>query len=115
MFGDLSLDVFQEDALLMNSAVVLPLVAQYGTINPLIDGPEEGNCNYGSFGMDMSGLDQTARRSYCGRTSVARTLMVCLPCLIRTCSWVSMIPYMILLWSNFCIYVFMLLFSFSTF
>ena len=54
MFGDLSLDVFQEDALLMNSAVVLPLVAQYGTVNPLIDGPEEGNCNYGSFGTCLA-------------------------------------------------------------
>ena len=49
------------------------------------------------------------------RTSMARTLMACLPCLSRTRSWISMVPYMILLWSNFCIYVFMLLFSFSIF
>ena len=50
------------------------------------------------------------------RTSLARTLMARLPCLTRTCSWVPMILYyMRLLWLNFCFYVFMLSFSFSTF
>ena len=38
-------------------------------------------------------------------TLMARTLMACLPCLTRTGSLVPMIPYMRLLWSNFCIYV----------
>ena len=42
MFGAVSLDVFQEDAVLMNSAVVLPLVSQYATNNPLLEWPEEG-------------------------------------------------------------------------
>ena len=46
---------------------------------------------------------------------MAQTLMAHLPCLTRTRPWVPMIPYMRLLWSNFCIYVFMLLFSFSIF
>ena len=49
------------------------------------------------------------------RTSLAETLMARLPCLTRTHSWVPMMPYMRLLWSNFCFYVFMLLFSFSIF
>lgn len=43
MFGAVSLDIFKEDALLMNSTVVLPLVSKYATINPLLDWPEEGN------------------------------------------------------------------------
>ena len=47
------------------------------------------------------------------RTSMARTPMAILSCPTRTCSWVPLIPYMRLLWSNFCIYGFMLLFSFS--
>ena len=49
------------------------------------------------------------------RTSVAQTLVARFPCLTRTCSWVGMIPHMRLLWSNSCIYVLMLLFSFSIF
>ena len=46
---------------------------------------------------------------------MAQTLMARLPWLTRTHSWVPMIPYMRLLSSNFCIYVFLLLFSFSIF
>ena len=46
---------------------------------------------------------------------MAQTLMACLPCLTRTCSWVSMVRYMRLLWPNFCVYVFILLFSVSVF
>ena len=38
------------------------------------------------------------------RTSVARTLMTRLPCMTRTCF--SMVPYMKLPWSIFCIFVF---------
>ena len=38
---------------------------------------------------------------------------VILPCLTRTCSRTPMVLYMRLLWSNFCIYIFMMLFSFS--
>ena len=45
LFGDLSLDIFQEDALMMNSAIILPLVSQYATVNPLLTMPEEGNFN----------------------------------------------------------------------
>ena len=41
--------------------------------------------------------------------------MAHLPCLTRTRSWVPMIPYMRLLWSNFCIYLFVLLILFSIF
>ena len=41
--------------------------------------------------------------------------MAHLPCLFRTRSWVPMVPYMRLLWSDFSIYVFLLLFSFSIF
>ena len=54
-------------------------------------------------------------QAYYGRTSMAQTLMAHLPRLTRTRSWVPMIPYMRLLWSNFCLYVFMLLLSFSVF
>ena len=46
---------------------------------------------------------------------MACPLIVRLSCLTGTHSWVPMIPYMRLLWSNFCIYAFMLLFSFSIF
>ena len=46
---------------------------------------------------------------------MARTLMAHLPCLTITRSWVPLISYMRLLWSNVCICVFMLLFSFSIF
>ena len=46
------------------------------------------------------------------RTSMARTLTTCLPCLTRTRTWVPMIPYMRFLWSNFRKYVLMLLFYF---
>ena len=46
---------------------------------------------------------------------MARTLMARIPCLIRTRSSVPMVPYMRLLWSILCIYVFMLFFSFSIF
>ena len=46
---------------------------------------------------------------------MSRTLMARLPYLTRTRSLVPMIPYMRLLWSNFCIYAFMLSFSFSIF
>ena len=42
MFGAVSLDVFQEDAVMMNSTLVLPLVSQYATSNPLLEWPEEG-------------------------------------------------------------------------
>ena len=49
------------------------------------------------------------------RTSMVRNLMACLPCLFRTRSWIPVVPYMRLLWSNLCIYVFVLLFSFSIF
>ena len=42
LFGALVSDVFQEDAVLMNSAIVLPLVSQYATNNPLLEWPEEG-------------------------------------------------------------------------
>ena len=49
------------------------------------------------------------------RTSMARTLLAGLLCLTRTGSWVPLIPYMILLWSNFSIYVLLLLFLFSIF
>lgn len=45
MFGPVSLDIFQEDAVLMNSALVLPLVSQYATNNPLLEWPEEGKKN----------------------------------------------------------------------
>ena len=48
-----------------------------------------------------------------GRTSMARILMVRLPCLTRTHSWGHMFPHMRLLWSNFCIYITMLSFTFS--
>ena len=41
--------------------------------------------------------------------------MACLLSLTRTHSWVPMISFMKLLWSNFCLYIFMLLFSFSIF
>ena len=44
-----------------------------------------------------------------------RTLMARLPSLVRTRSWVPMISYIRILWPNFCIYVFMLLFSFYIF
>ena len=43
------------------------------------------------------------------------TRMARLPCLIRTRSWIPMIPYLRLLWSYFSIYGFMLLFLFSIF
>ena len=48
---------------------------------------------------------------------MAQTLMAHLPFLTRIHSWVPMISYMRLLWSNFFIYVFMLLhvISFSIF
>ena len=46
---------------------------------------------------------------------IAQNLMALLLFLTRTHSWVPMIPYIRLLWSNCCIYVFMLLFSFSVF
>ena len=46
---------------------------------------------------------------------MARTLMARLLTLTRTRSCDPMIPYMGILWSNFCIYLFMLLFSFSVF
>ena len=46
---------------------------------------------------------------------MAQTQMALYPCMSTTCSWVTMIPYMRALWSNFCIFVFMLLFSFSIF
>ena len=46
---------------------------------------------------------------------MAQTLMAPLPCLSRTCSLVPVIPYLRLLWSIFCIYGFMLLFSISVF
>ena len=54
-------------------------------------------------------------QSVYSRTSMTRTVMAHLPCLTRTSSRAPLIPYMILLWSNFCIYVFMLLFLFSFF
>ena len=44
---------------------------------------------------------------------MAQTLKARLPCLNETRSWIPMVPYMGLLWSNFCIYVFLLLFLFS--
>ena len=46
---------------------------------------------------------------------MARTLMAPIPCLTRTRFLAPKVPAMILLWSNFCIYVFMLLFYFSGF
>ena len=46
---------------------------------------------------------------------MARTMMARLSCLTRTRSWGPIILYMRLLWSNFCFYVFMLLFSFPIF
>ena len=46
---------------------------------------------------------------------MVRTLLACLPCLTRTHSLVPMIPYKRLQWSDLCIYVFLLLFSFSIF
>ena len=46
------------------------------------------------------------------RTSMARTLMACIPCLTRTCPWVPIVPYTRLLFS---VGVFMLLFSSSIF
>ena len=46
---------------------------------------------------------------------MARTLLARLPYLARTGSCAPIIPYTRLLWSNFCIYVSMLLFSFSCF
>ena len=49
------------------------------------------------------------------RTSMARSLLARLSCLTRTRSWVPMIPFVGLLWSIFCMYVFMLLFAFSIF
>ena len=49
------------------------------------------------------------------RTLMAQKLKNCLPWLTRTHSWVPMVPFMSLLWSNFCIYIFMLLLSFSIF
>ena len=49
------------------------------------------------------------------KTSMAQTLMACIPCLARTHFWVPVLPYMGYLWSNFCIYVFLLFFSFSVF
>ena len=52
---------------------------------------------------------------YYSRTSTAQTLMARLPCLTRTRFCVPMIPYMRLLLSNVCIYVFILFFSFSIF
>ena len=54
-------------------------------------------------------------KSIYNRTSVARTLMARLLCLTRTRFEVPAVPYMRLLWSNVCIYVFVLLFSFSCF
>ena len=46
---------------------------------------------------------------------MTRTLLTRVPFMTRTRSLVPVIPSMRLLWSNFCIYVFMLLFSFSIF
>ena len=46
----------------------------------------------------------------CNRHTAELQWLARLPCLTRTRSLVSMIAYMRLLWSNFCIYAFMLLF-----
>ena len=48
---------------------------------------------------------------YISRSLMARALMARLPWLTRARSWVPMISYMRLLWSNLCIIFFMLLFS----
>ena len=42
---------------------------------------------------------------------MAQTLVARIPCLTRTRSLVAMVPFMRPLWSNFCIYVLMLLLS----
>ncbi|XP_053381951.1 kinetochore-associated protein 1-like [Mercenaria mercenaria] len=42
LFADLTLDVFQEDALLMSSTVALPLVSKYAVINPLFTSIKDG-------------------------------------------------------------------------
>ena len=49
------------------------------------------------------------------RTSVTQTPTARLHYLTGPRAWIPMIPYIRLLWSNSCIYVFMLLFSFSAF
>ena len=41
--------------------------------------------------------------------------MAPIPCLTRTPSWAPVVPYIRHLWSNYCIYVFILLFSISIF
>ena len=46
---------------------------------------------------------------YSSRTSMARTLMARLPCLTRTRSWVPIVLYLRLLWSNFYFNFFILL------
>ena len=62
-------------------------------------------------------IDSTIYHAKCNRISleIAQTLMARLPCLTRYRSWVPMNSYLRLLWSDFCIDVFLLLFSLSVF
>ena len=62
-------------------------------------------------------IDSTIYHAKCNRIwlEIARTLMARVPCLTRYRSWVPMNSYTRLLWSDFCIYVFLLLFSLSVF
>ena len=62
-------------------------------------------------------IDSKIYHAKCNRISleIAQILMARLPCLTRYRSWVPMSSYTRLLWSDFCNYVFLLLFSLSVF